>query len=159
EPVLMLEDELCVLTAGPAPRAGKGPLRWADLRDAAWMAPPRDTLVRQAFMTAFLNDAVAPPAPVIEVMSSVTMGALLRADPALMCAVRREHAADELARGGVRRVEVEPRVPLPSFGLFLRRDALPHPPILTAFADALRRVASPPPVRSRISRRQRISPK
>ncbi|WP_295373057.1 LysR substrate-binding domain-containing protein [uncultured Pseudacidovorax sp.] len=144
EPVLMLEDELCVLTAGPAPRAGKGPLRWADLRDAPWMVPPRDTLVRQAFMTAFLNDAAVPPAPVIEVMSSVTIGALLRADPALLCAVRREHATDELARGGVRHVDVTPRVPLPSFGLFLRRDGLPRPAILTAFADALRRVASPP---------------
>ncbi len=141
KPVLMLEDELCVLTAGAAPRTGKRRLRWADLQDAAWMAPPRDTLVRQAFMTAFLNEGVPPPAPVIEVMSSVTIGSLLRADPALLCAVRREHADDEVARGGVRRVDVAPHVPLPSFGLFVRKGDLPDLPIVLAFADALRGVA------------------
>ncbi len=144
KPVLMLEDELCVLTAGAAPRTGKRRLRWADLQDAAWMAPPRDTLVRQAFMTAFLNEGVPPPVPVIEVMSSVTIGSLLRADPALLCAVRREHAADEVARGGVRRVDVAPHVPLPSFGLFIRKGDLPDLPIVLAFADALRGVARAP---------------
>lgn len=142
KPVLMLEDELCVLTAGAALRTGKRRLRWADLQDAAWMAPPRDTLVRQAFMTAFLNEGVPPPAPVIEVMSSVTIGSLLRADPALLCAVRREHADDEVARGGVRRVDVAPHVPLPSFGLFVRKGDLPDLPIVLAFADALRGVAT-----------------
>lgn len=144
EPVLMLEDELHVLTAGALPRPDKGRLRWTDLRDAPWMVPPRDTLVRQAFMTAFLNEAAAPPTPVIEVMSSVTIGALLRADPTLLCAVRREHATDELARGGVHRVEVTPRVPLPSFGLFMRQEDLQRPPVVLAFAEALRRVARPP---------------
>ncbi|WP_295545761.1 LysR substrate-binding domain-containing protein [uncultured Pseudacidovorax sp.] len=155
EPVLMLEDELCVLTAGPPPPAAMGSLRWADLRDSPWMVPPRDTLVRQAFMTAFLNDAVPPPAPVIEVMSSVTIGALLRADPQLLCAVRREHASDELARGGVCRLEVLPRVPLPSFGLFQRRDDLQRPRVLGAFAQALRRVSGTPPPARRGARRAR----
>lgn len=78
-------------------------------------------------MTAFLNDGATPPVPVIEAISSVTIGALMRQDPSLLCAVRLEHAMDEIARGGVRRLEIVPRVPLPSFGLFFRRDGMERP--------------------------------
>ncbi|WP_295987520.1 LysR substrate-binding domain-containing protein, partial [uncultured Variovorax sp.] len=131
-------DELCVLTANANRLHRQGRLRWADLHAAAWMVPPKETLVRQAFMTAFLDDGVPPPVPVIEAISSVTIGTLLRHDPTLVCAVRLEHASDELARGGVRRLNVTPKVPLPSFGLFFRRDGQQRSPAMLAFADAVR---------------------
>lgn len=145
EPVLMLEDELCVLgsTSGTAYR-GRA-LRWAQLAAAPWVVPPKDTLVRQAFMTAFLNGGAAPPVPVIEATSSVTIGSLMRQDPSLLCAARLEHAVDEIARGGVRRLDVRPRLPLPSFGLFLRRDGMERPPVLAAFAEAIREAAAASP--------------
>ncbi|WP_042577661.1 LysR family transcriptional regulator [Variovorax paradoxus] len=140
EPVVLLKDELCVLASTsnrtvPAPR-----LKWADLQTAQWVLPPKETLVRQAFMTAFLNSGATPPEPVIEALSSVTIGTVLRKDPSLLCAVRLEHAVDEVARGGVQRLKVSPRVVLPSFGLFFRRDGLAKPAILTAFADAMRSI-------------------
>ncbi|MCY1246631.1 hypothetical protein D9M72_598830 [compost metagenome] len=92
-------------------------------------------------MTVFLNSGVTPPVPVIEAMSSVTIGTVLRKDPSLLCAVRLEHAVDEVARGGVQRLKIGPQVVLPSFGLFFRRDGMARPAILTEFADAIRTVS------------------
>lgn len=141
EPAVMLKDELCVLASLSNPSVTKRRLQWADLRAAQWVLPPKETLVRQAFMTVFLNSGVTPPVPVIEAMSSVTIGTVLRKDPSLLCAVRLEHAADEVARGGVQRLKVGPQVVLPSFGLFFRRDDLARPAILTEFAHAIRSVS------------------
>jgi DNA-binding transcriptional LysR family regulator len=139
---VLLDDQLCVLASSlNAPMRRRG-LRWADLRSAQWVAPPKETLVRQALMTAFLNDGAEPPEPVIEAMSSVTVGAVLRMDPTLLCAVRFEHARDEVARGDVRRVSVSPAVPLPSLGLFTRRGASEQPAVLQEFARAIRRVGA-----------------
>ena len=141
EPVVLLKDELCVLASTSNPSVMGRKLKWADLQTAAWVVPPKETLVRQAFITAFLNSGVTPPVPVIEAMSSVTIGTVLRGDPSLLCAVRLEHAVDEVARGGVRRLKILPRVALPSFGLFFRRDGMERPAILTEFADAMRSVS------------------
>lgn len=140
EPVVLLKDELCVLASTENRSVVGRRLKWADLQAEQWVAPPKETLVRQAFITAFLNIGATPPAPVIEAMSSVTIGAVLRQDPSLLCAVRLEHALDEVARGGVQRLKVLPRIELPSFGLFFRRDGKGRPTILTAFADAIRAV-------------------
>ncbi|MDA7415977.1 LysR substrate-binding domain-containing protein [Xenophilus arseniciresistens] len=151
EPVAMLQDELCVLASTP-PRGtsrARSRLRWRDLGNAPWLLPPKDTLVRQAFMTAFLNDGATPPVPVIEAISSVTIGALMRQDASLLCAVRQEHARDEIARGGVHRLDIVPKVPLPSFGLFFRRDGMERPAVLLAFAEAVRAAAAPRRARGR----------
>ncbi|WP_313080758.1 LysR family transcriptional regulator [Pulveribacter sp.] len=135
---VLLEDELCVLASTCNPLTRRRRMGWASLQDAPWVAPPKETLVRQAFMTAFLNEGVQPPEPVIEAMSSVTVGAVLRLDASLLCAVRLEHARDEVARGDVRRVRVEPTMALPSFGLFTRRDATSQPALLQEFAHEIR---------------------
>jgi DNA-binding transcriptional LysR family regulator len=145
QPEVLLEDELCVLCADKHPLARSRKLRWADLHAQPWVAPPKDTLVRQALMTAFLNEGLEPPEPAIEVLSSVTVGSVLRLDAALLAAVRFEHARDEVARGGVRRVAVSPVVPLPSLGLYTRRGVEGAAPLVQAFAKEIRRVG----VRSR----------
>lgn len=140
---LLLADELCVVCASSHQLARRRRLTWAELSGQAWVTPPKDTLVRQALMTAFLNDGLQPPEPAVEVLSSVTVGSLLRLDPALLGAVRLEHAQDELARGGMRRLPVAPGVPLPSLGLYTRKSAGAGPPLVQAFADALRRFGDP----------------
>ncbi|MBC5785748.1 LysR family transcriptional regulator [Ramlibacter sp. USB13] len=142
-PELLLADELCVVCADGHPLARRRTLAWADLSSQAWVAPPKDTLVRQALMTAFLNEGLQPPEPAVEVLSSVTVGSLLRLDPSLLAAVRLEHAQDELARGGMRRLPVAPVVPLPSLGLYTRRSAGAAPPLVRALGDALRRFGQP----------------
>ena len=139
---VLLEDQLCVLASTANRQVRRRRMRWVDLRASRWVAPPRETLVRQAFMTAFLNQGLDPPVPVIEAMSSVTVGTVLRMDPSLLCAVRGEHARDEIARGGVRRVAVSPVIPLPPLCLFTRRGELEHPLVVREFARALRRTAS-----------------
>ncbi|WP_066710615.1 LysR substrate-binding domain-containing protein [Curvibacter delicatus] len=144
---VLLQDRLCVLAAPSNPLLRRRSLRWVDLREAPWVAPPRQTLVRQAFMTAFLDAGSTPPEPVIETMSSVTVGAVLRLDPSLLCAVRLEHARDEIARGGVRRLMVAPDLALPPLGLFTRRTDSSTTPVLHEFARALRKAgahAGPP---------------
>eukprot|EP01032_Pedospumella_encystans_P004987 gene4987-5927_t len=120
----LVRDHLSLVCTQDHPLAARKTLRWADLAQSSWVLPPRETLVRQAFMTAFLNDGATPPMPVVEALSSVTVGAVLRRDPSLLCAVRLEHAIDEIARGGVRRLAIAPKVSLPSFGLFFRRDGM-----------------------------------
>ena len=137
---VLLEDRLAVL-ASAAKRRSRRRLRWADLHAERWVAPPRQTLVRQAFMTAFMNEGIEPPVPVIEAMSSVTVGTVLRMDPSLLCAVRDEHARDEIARGGVRRVSVLPMIALPPLCLFTRRSGLEAPLVVREFARALRKAA------------------
>lgn len=139
-PEVLLDDELCVLCAAAHPLARSRRLRWADLHAAAWVAPPKDTVVRQALLTAFLNEGLEPPEPAIEVLSSVTMGSLLRMDPALLGAARFEHARDELDRGGMRRLSVTPIVRLPSLGLYTRRGEEGPMPLVQAFARAIRQV-------------------
>lgn len=139
---VLVADELCVLAAASNARMRRRGLGWAELHSENWVAPPKETLVRQAFMTAFVNEGMEPPEPVIEAMSSVTVGTVLRMDPTLLCAVRFEHARDEVARGGVRRVAVLPRVQLPSLGLFTRRSAIDQPAAVQEFARAIRRVGA-----------------
>jgi DNA-binding transcriptional LysR family regulator len=147
KPEALLADELCVLASAAHPLAGRKGLRWPDLRAAPWVAPPKETLVRQAFITAFLDGGASPPEPVIEAMSSVTVGAVMRLDPSLLCAVRLEQARDEVARGDVCRIAVSPAVALPAFGLFTRQDGEPTP-ALRAFAREIRRGAGPAPSRA-----------
>ncbi len=137
QPELLLEDTLCVLCAEGHALARRRQLRWADLQHHPWVAPPKDTLVRQALMTAFLNEGLQPPEPAVEVLSSVTVGSLLRMDPGLLGATRLEHAQDELQRAGLRRLSVSGTVSLPSLGLYTRR-GLESPVLVRAFADALR---------------------
>jgi len=143
-PEVLLQDQLCVLCATGHALARKRKLRWADLHAVPWVAPPRDTLVRQALMTAFLNEGLEPPEPAIEVLSSVTVSSVLRLDSTLLAAVRFEHARDELARGGIRRVAVAPVMPLPSLGLYTRRATEGPAPLVQAFAQAIRSAGARP---------------
>ncbi|MFI4926371.1 MAG: LysR family transcriptional regulator [Burkholderiales bacterium] len=142
-PEVLLQDELCVLTAGTVGARGRKP-GWRDLQAMPWVAPPKDTLVRQAFMTAFLNQGLQPPEPAIEVLSSVTVGSVLRMDPSLLGAVRFEHARDELARGGVNRLLAKPVVLLPALGLYTRRATGGPAPLVQAFAREIRKVGARP---------------
>lgn len=141
---VVLADRLCVLVADTNPLLKRRGLGWVDLGGAEWVAPPRQTLVRQAFMTAFLDEGVDPPEPVIETMSSVTIGALLRLEPSLVCAVRHEHARDEVARGGVRLLKLRREVLLPPLGLFTRRSGIDTPPVVREFARAIQQSGQGP---------------
>jgi DNA-binding transcriptional LysR family regulator len=142
QPEVLLKDELCVLCADRHPLSRSRRLTWSDVHAQPWVTPPKDTLVRQALMTAFLNAGLEPPEPAIEVLSSVTVGSVLRMDGGLLGAARFEQARDELARGGIVRMRITPEAPLPSLGLYTRRAAEGPAPVVQAFADAIRRVSA-----------------
>lgn len=144
----LFPDQLCVLASSANRHMTQRRWRWVDLRAAPWVAPPRTTLVRQAFITAYLDQGVDPPEPAIETMSSVTIGALMRLDPSLLCVVRMEHARDEVAHG-LQQLVVTPSIPLPPLGLFTRRSPVEQPAVLQAFAQTLRQVAGPPAKRAK----------
>ncbi len=148
KPELLVEDELCVLCAQEHGLSRKRRLSWNDVHGRPWVAPPKDTLVRQALMTAFLNAGLEPPEPAVEVLSSVTLGSVLRLDGTMLGAVRFEQARDELARGGIVRLPITPAVRLPSLGLYTRRGAEGPPRVVQAFADAIRSVSMQKPLRT-----------
>lgn len=138
-PEVLLEDQLCVLCSSDHALAAKRRVRWADLQAFPWVAPPKDTLIRQAWMTAFLNEGLDAPDPCIEVLSSVTLGSVLRLDNALLGATRFEQARDETDRAMIRRLPVLPTIALPSLGLYTRRSAQSPTPLVQAFAAAIAR--------------------
>lgn len=138
---VVIGDHLCVLASSEHPFARRRRLNWPDLQASRWITPPIDTLVRQAFMTAFMNQGLDSPMPVIEAMSSVTIGTVLRLDPSLLGAVRHEHAREEVARGGVRLISVTPTMPLPPLCLFTRRGDL-APTAVQEFTRSLRKSAT-----------------
>lgn len=142
KPELLVADELCVLCAQGHSLSRRRRLTWRDVHFQPWVAPPKDTLVRQALMTAFLNAGLKPPEPAIEVLSSVTLGSVLRLDENMLGAVRFEQARDELARGGIVRLPITPPVLLPSLGLYTRQAAEGPPAVVQAFADAIRSVST-----------------
>lgn len=143
---VVIDDRLCVLASNDHPQVRGRRKTWKDLVAARWVAPPLETLVRQAYMSAFMNEGLDPPQPVIETMSSVTIGTVLRLDPTLVGAVRFEHARDEIARGGVRRIVVSPEIDLPPLCLFTRREP-EQSPVVREFARALRASAAAPSMR------------
>jgi DNA-binding transcriptional LysR family regulator len=138
-PEVLLQDQLCVLCAAEHALARKRRVHWSDLQAYPWVAPPKDTLIRQALMTAFLNEGLDPPEPCIEVVSSVTLGSVLRLDPSLLGATRFEQARDETEGATIRRLPVLPTIALPSLGLYTRRSAQHSTPLVQAFAAAIAR--------------------
>ena len=87
---VIFEDRLCVLVNAAHALAGKRRLQWADLLDCRWVASPRSTVVRQAFIAAFTNLGLAAPTPVVELLSPVTLRSLLARDDTLVGVVRFE---------------------------------------------------------------------
>ena len=75
-------------------------------------------------------------------MVATPIGAVLRLDRSLLCAVRFEHARDEVARGGVKRLSGLPEVALPPLGLFTRRGEVPATPVVQAFAREIRKAGA-----------------
>ncbi len=137
----LFEERVVAIASRRHRLAGRGPLRWSEVAAERWVLPPRDTPVRQAFMAAFLNAGVAAPEPVVETLSPVTLGSLLRLDPTLLGAVRRE-SVDEHGDGGeLRALRVGPPIPLPPLGVFTRASAGGADATVAAFVSALRRVA------------------
>ena len=137
----MFDDRLCALLSDRHPLAGGRALRWRDLAQARWVAMPTDTVVRQRFMEAFVGEGLEPPQPVVETLSPITIAALVREDPSLIGLARHESAGQQSLLPGIRRLALDPKMPLPSMCLITRRSAEGEGPLLKSFADCIRAAA------------------
>ncbi len=129
-------DRLCVVAAPRHRRAGAGALRWSDLAGEPWVLPPRESLLRRALIDACLRAGLEPPEPAVELLSPVSLSALLRLDPTLLGVSRLEQALLEERDGTLRVLRVTPAAPLPPIALITRR-AAPRSEALRAFRAAL----------------------
>lgn len=144
---VIFEDRLCLLVNASHALAKKRRLQWSDLQAQRWVAPPRSTVVRQAFIAAFTNLGLAAPAPAVEVMSPVTTRGLLAADASLTGVVRHESGRQSAASPGMKLLEVAPTMALPPLCAFTRRTGLAAPEVVRVFVEELKRVsvrAGPP---------------
>lgn len=154
----IFEDRLCVLVNERHALAGRRQLRWSDLAEQDWVAPPRSTLVRQAFISAFTNLGLPVPVPVVEVLSPVTQRGILLADVRLTGVVRYENGRQGVTQPGLKMLDVAPSMALPPLCAFTRRSELAVPQVVNVFVEELKRVAagnarSAAPPRSRSPRR------
>jgi DNA-binding transcriptional LysR family regulator len=138
---IIFNDHVCAVVAKTNPLSRQGNLNWHDLASQRWIAPPRHTAVRRAFMAGFLNNGLTPPQPVVEAVSPTTLGALIRLDHSLIGVVRYGSARDSDAFPDARVVEIVPRVALPPLCVILRRIAAEHPKAVVTFVEALKRAA------------------
>ena len=139
---MIFEDWICAIVADSHPLSGAGHSDWASLAAERWVAPPRETPIRQQFIASFLQLGLKPPVPVIETLSPVTMIELLRLDPTLIALVRFESVRNDTL-AGMRRLEIRPRMPLPPLCVLTRARGGPMPEIVGEFIAALRRAAQP----------------
>jgi DNA-binding transcriptional LysR family regulator len=130
-------DRLCVVAAPRHRRAGATALRWRDVAGEPWVLPPRESLLRRALIDACLRAGLEPPEPAVELLSPVSLGALLRLDPTLLGVSRLGEALDAQRDGALRILRVTPAAPLPPIALITRR-AAPPSEALRAFRAALR---------------------
>lgn len=138
---VIFEDRLCVLVNATHVLAKKRRLRWADLLDCRWVASPRSTVMRQAFIAAFTNLGLAAPVPVVELLSPVTLRGLLARDDTLVGVVRFETGRQNEASNGLKLLEVDSTMALPPLCAFTRRTAAGLPEVVQVFVEELERVA------------------
>lgn len=138
---VIFEDRLCVLLNAAHALARKRRLQWADLLDCRWVASPRSTVMRQAFIGAFTNLGLAAPAPVIELLSPVTLRGLLARDDTLVGVVRFENGRQNDASTGLKLLEVDATMALPPLCAFTRRTSVGLPEIVRVFVGELEGVA------------------
>jgi len=139
EPVF--NDYICAVVAKANPLFRKGKASWHELASQRWIAPPRNTPVRRAFMAGFLDHGLTPPQPVVEAVSPPTLGALIRLDRTLVGLARYGSARDSDAFPNTRIVEIVPKMPLPPLCVILRRISAERPEAVVTFVEALKRAA------------------
>lgn len=134
------EEYACVVAPNDSPWAHKRRIGWAELRDARWVLPPRDSLMRRALIRAYLDIGLAPPEPVIEVLSPLTIRSMLEFGGVQVGLARSSHAREDELLGVLKTLPVVPKLRLPPLAVFTRREAGTRKTIVEAMTDALRGV-------------------
>lgn len=133
----LYEDELSVVASPSHPLARARSLRWPQLGGMRWALPPAQSLLRRAVIDMHLRAGIAPPVPVVEMMSPVLLSQLLDRDPTLLSVMRTEQVEVERRSGRVRRLNLTPRAPLPPMSFITLRQAGPRQDMIDAVRAAL----------------------
>jgi DNA-binding transcriptional LysR family regulator len=140
------DDTLCVM-ASPAhvlARSRARRLGWPDLAGRHWVLPPKESLLRRAFIEAHLLAGLPLPTPSVELMSPISVSELLLQDNSLLGVMRREQAESEHASGRLARLKVSPQVPLPALAFITLEHHGQLPATLSAFRSELMQAGETP---------------
>lgn len=132
------DDSLCVMASPLHPHADASTLDWATLRERSWVLPPKESLLRRAFIDAHLTSGLVPPEPAVEVLSPVSVAELLVHDSGLLGLMRLEQAEAEHASGRLRRLPLRPAVSLPPLALITHSESRASTALLKEFGEAVR---------------------
>lgn len=138
------EEHVCVVAPNDSPWVRRRSINWSELKDARWVLPPRDSLMRRALIRAYLDIGLTPPEPVVEVMSPLTISSMLEFGGVDVGLVRSGHAHENERLGVLKTLRVRPQLDLPPLAVFTRRDAGTRKRIVEAMTDALRRTSKAP---------------
>ncbi|WP_148281096.1 LysR family transcriptional regulator [Bordetella bronchiseptica] len=131
-------DTIDVVTPCGSVWSRKRRVRWEDLAHERWLLPPRDSLLRRAFVQQYLELGIAPPAPVVESLSPANMRTLIELQAGQLGLVRAEYAREEQRLGTLRIVPVTPRLALLPLIVFTRRRPRTRQALVDRFVRALR---------------------
>lgn len=136
------EEKVCVVAPRGGPWERRRRIGWADLKDARWVLPPRDSLMRRALIRAYLDIGIAAPEPVVEVMSPLTIRSMLEFGGVDLGLERSGHAREDERLGVLRVLPVVPQLRLPPLAVFTRRQAGARKALVKAMTEALRHVST-----------------
>ncbi|MCC7320430.1 MAG: LysR family transcriptional regulator [Rubellimicrobium sp.] len=136
----LIDDHACLLVRPGHPLLGTGAPTLADTTGYGWVLPHEQTLLRHQFQRAFSDAGLAPPRPVVESVSLLTVRALIE-DTDLIGILPVQVARTEAAAGHVAILPVDLPATRRPIGITMRRgDRLSAAAAL--FVDCLRRTAA-----------------
>lgn len=133
-------EHVGVMVRPDGPWARRRRVGWAQLQGARWVLPPRDSLIRRAFIRVYLDLDLTPPEPVVEALSPMTIRSMLEVGGAEIGLARSGHAAEDVRLGVLKELQVQPRLSLPPLAMFTRREAGTRKRTVDAMTQALRDV-------------------
>jgi len=136
------EDRLCAVVSPRHALAVRAAITWQEAEPLRWVTTPRTALTRQVFDSAFVHRGLAPPVPVVETQSPLSLNMMVAADASLIGLARLDAGRLAARTEGLKVLAIEPAVALPPLSLLTRRDALPMAPIVEAFGRHLRDAAA-----------------
>jgi DNA-binding transcriptional LysR family regulator len=136
----LADDQLCIVASSRHALTRRKRLSWAGLVDAQWVLPPRESLLRRAVSAAHLTAGLRDPDPAVELLSPISIAALLEGDSTLVGAMRLEHARFEGMRGTLKTLPVHPVMALPPLSIITRYKRPRQGDSLRKFINVLQRL-------------------
>ncbi|MCM5571157.1 LysR family transcriptional regulator [Burkholderiaceae bacterium FT117] len=132
------DDQISVVTPRDSPWARRRRVGWLDLAGERWVLPPRDSLLRRAFVQVYLELGTVPPAAAVESMSPLNVRTLVALHAGNLGLMRSEHAKEEQDLGALRIVPVTPPLTLPPLVVFTRHRPRVRQALVDRFVAAVR---------------------